>query len=369
MLLLHIPVGSGHTRAAQAVAAGLERVSPGVDAPVRDAFRYINRAIASASIRMYMDIIRITPAVWSIVYRQAERMAVAEMGRQEMANLIRTLSAQRVLSLLDETRPDTVVATHPFPLALMAELKRRGETSVRLVGTVTDFTVHPFWMYDEVDNYTLAAESLLTSPTVRATADSRLWLTGIPIDPQFGDPHEPRLVKEELGFSADDRVVLVMGGGLGLGPIERVVGSLMKSDNCRVIVVAGRNESLVQSLKDLEEQYSGRLKAFGYVAGIPRIMAASDVLISKAGGLTAAEALAKNLPIIILSPIPGQEQRNAEFLIARGAALRAESPSEAAAAAVQILGRPRLREAMLRACAELGKPRAAVEVAKLILGG
>jgi len=368
VLILHIPVGSGHTRAATAIAAGIARVSNEETCVVKDAFRYINRAVAAAAIRMYMDIIRITPAVWNYVYRQSERSLVAETGRQELASAIRSLSAHRILRLVDETMPDTIVCTHPFPLGLMAELKRRGEIDTRLIGAVTDFTVHPFWLYDEVDHYSIAADSLLVSPSVRGLPDERVWVTGIPIDPRFGEPQDRMGVREAAGYGRHDRVVLVMGGGLGLGPVGTVVRSVLQVRDSKVIVVAGKNANLAQDLETLREEYPDRLRVFGFVGAIHTLMCQSDVLISKAGGLTAAEAVSQNLPLIILSPIPGQEQRNTDFLINHGAAVKADSPREAASLAATILERPRLRNAMLQACAVLGRPSAAEELAKLILG-
>lgn len=335
---------------------------------VADATRYINKAVSATVVRMYMDMIRVTPAVWSYVYRQAEKAAIAETGRQELAAIIRTLSATQVTRLLQGFRPDTIVCTHPFPLAMVAELKRRAETDVRLVAVITDFTVHPFWIYQGVDYYALASESLLTSSPIRSLPDEMLWVTGIPIDPSFSDPVDVGTVRAGLGFGPDDRVALVMGGGIGLGPMEKVVQYLLKETGLKVIAVAGRNPGLVDSLRRAEARYPGRIRVFGYVRRVHTLMSVSDILVSKAGGLTASEAAAKGLPMVILSPIPGQEQRNADFLVTRGAAVRVDSAFDAAVAARQVLERPRLFNVMRKACLEIGRPRAALDLAKMILG-
>lgn len=368
VLLLHIPVGQGHTRAAQAVASALRQVSDSVRTRIADAAKHVNPVVARTVISMYMDVIRVTPAVWSYVYRQAEKELFAEYGRQELATVIRTLSSSETTRLLDEYKPDIIVSTHPFPLGVMSEMKRRGLTDAKLVGVITDYTVHPFWIYDNTDCYTLATESLLLSAAVRHLPDERLLVTGIPIDPAFSEPTSKEDARRRLGFLPDDRVVLVMGGGLGMGPVEQVVRELASGEEpVKTVVVVGKNQSLYQKLRQMDSP-TKNVRVFGFIDWVHEIMAASDIIITKAGGLTAAEAMAKALPMIIVSPIPGQEQRNTDFLVTRGAAARADNAHAASELARRILRRERIMNAMRSACRSLGRPNAAMDIARFLLG-
>lgn len=366
-LLFHFSVGSGHTRAAIALSKGISLVKPDANVFVADAMKYVSRVMARATLRGYLDIIRTIPAVWSYMYKQAEREAVAEVGRQELGNLIRALGANRVLSLVEDFAPDAVVCTHPLPLAFLADLKRRGELSVPLVGVVTDLTVHPLWIYDAVDHYAFPHESALVSPQVKDVPDERIWITGVPIDPVFNDPVDRMEVRRELGMGDQDRVALVMGGGLGLGSVERVVKSLATEESVSIIVVAGHNKALYDELQPLSVTLGRRMALFGYTDKVHALMEAADALVTKAGGLTVSEALAKQLPLIIVSPIPGQEERNTDFLVMRGAAIRAESASYAAESIRRVLERPRLRATMKAASAGLGRPGSALELAGLLV--
>ncbi len=366
-LIFHFSVGSGHTRAAIALSKGISIVRQDANVFVADAMKYVSRVVARATLRGYLDIIRTIPAVWSYMYKQAEREAVAEVGRQELGNLIRALGANRVFSLVEDFAPDTIVCTHPLPLAFLADLKRRGELDIPLVGVVTDLTVHPLWIYDTVDHYAFPHESVLLSPQLKDVPDDKIWITGVPIDPAFNEPVDRAFVRRELGFSPDDRVALVMGGGLGLGSVERVVRSLASDESISIIVVAGRNQALRDDLEPVAASLGRRMVLFGYTDRVHALMEASDVLLTKGGGLTIAEALAKKLPLVIVSPIPGQEERNTDFLVMRGAAMKAESAAYAADLTKRALDRPRLLAAMKAAAADLARPGSALELAALLV--
>lgn len=367
-LIFHFSVGSGHTRAAIALSKGITTVKQDANVFVADAMKYVSRVVARATLRGYLDIIRTIPAVWSYVYKQAEREAVAEVGRQELGNLIRALGAQRVFSLVEDFAPDAIVCTHPLPLAFLADLKRRKELNIPLVGVVTDLTVHPLWIYDTVDHYAFPHESVLVTPQLKDVPDEKIWITGVPIDPVFSQPVDRAEVRRELGFCAEDRVALVMGGGLGLGAVERVVKSLAAEESISIIVVAGRNRALRDELDPIARTLGRRMVLFDYTDRVHALMEAADILLTKAGGLTVSEALAKKLPLVIVSPIAGQEERNTDFLVIRGAAMKAESAAYAADLTKRVLGRPRLLSIMKAAASDLARPRSALELAALLVG-
>ena len=313
----------------------------------------------------YIGMIKTVPQVYGFLYDRVERATQIPAGRR----FVNRYTAGNLRRLVERLRPDAVVCTHAFPCGVMSEYKRRFAPTLPVVGIVTDFAVHPFWMYDNVDAYAVATDGMRDVLVARGIAPGRVAVTGIPIDPRFGRPPSDReALRARLGLPRDRRLALVMGGGVGIGPLDAMMRAL---DAVRAplaaAVVVGRNRALEKRVRAAAERTSYPLRVFGFVDNVFDLMHASDVLVSKPGGLTSSEALAARLPMVLVRPLPGQEERNTQYLVGHDAAVRATSEAHLARSVEELVVPGDGRSRVLGRIEALRRPNAATAVAERII--
>jgi len=314
ILIFSVSIGAGHDSVAQAIAERLLAEAPGSEVKIVDTFRYINSILNKVVVGSYMETLRFTPRFWGYLYDQAEE------GEKltEFSQLFAKLISPKLSQLINQVNPQVIIATHAFPTGILGQMKVKGKLHIPLVSAVTDFHIHPIWISKGVDLYFIHSADLAYPLIQEGISWEKIKPIGIPIRMQFGQEINHDEVKKEYGLNGDP-VVLVMGGGLGLGRIEVITRKILSEERFGVVVVAGRNKRLYKKLNEIN---SRRLCVFGYVEDMARIIAACDLIISKPGGVTSAEILAMKKPLIIYSSFPGQEDRNTDYLLNRGAAIK-----------------------------------------------
>jgi processive 1,2-diacylglycerol beta-glucosyltransferase len=313
----------------------------------------------------YIGMVKTVPQVYGYLYDRVERATHVPTMRR----MVSRYTAANLRKLVLDLRPDLVVCTHAFPCGVMAEYKRQFDPDLPVVGIVTDFVVHPFWIYPNIDAYAVATPEMAHALTSRGIAPERVLLSGIPVDLRFGRPRLPvDRLRAELDLPGDRRIVLIMGGGVGIGPLDKMMRALGNVDvPLAAAVIVGRNSALQRRVTAAAERTAYPLRVFGFVDNVFDYMHASDVLLTKPGGLTSSEALAAHVPMILVKPLPGQEERNTRYLVGRDAAIAARGERQLAAAVSDILSSAQSR-ARLRANADaLRHPDAAVRVAERIM--
>jgi processive 1,2-diacylglycerol beta-glucosyltransferase len=267
-------------------------------------------------------------------------------------------------SLLHRYTPQALVCTQAVPCTVFAAEKRRGTITVPLIAVVTDFAIHSYWVHKEVDLYCVASEEARRDLIRYGIDAARIVVTGIPISPKFLKPRRKEQVRARLGLDTRRATALIMGGSQGMGPLQETLHKL-EDLNLQCLVATGLNRELYRMLKKTHGR-DKRMRIFGYTRRIHMLMEAADVLITKPGGLTTSEALAKNLPMVLTNPIPGQEERNARYLERQGVAVPADSPEEIAARVQALLHTPAHLERMIERTKAIATPYAAIEVARWI---
>ena len=364
VLFLSAAVGAGHARAAEALeSAFLEAFSTRLKTKVIDSFRYTNPLLSKMVVNTYIEIIKITPAVYRYLYQRAEELD----NSSEFNKLLNKLLATKLKKLIIDFRPDIIICTHAFPCGVMSVLKNKTGIRIPIVGIITDFTVHNFWVHPNVDLYIVAADELKDHLVGKGIKPDNICVTGIPISPKFADKHDKLELREVLGLKPNLPTLMVMGGGLGFGPVGGIVKELSKiSLPIQVIVIVGKNKTLRKKLEEIAGQLPFYLKVLGYVNNIHEIMEVSDLLITKPGGLTSSEALGKQLPMVIINPIPGQEEKNSDFLLRNKVALEVKNLSEIKVTLESLLANPSALDEMKANTKKLGKPNSAREVVRII---
>lgn len=353
-------------RAAAAIKQEIVQRNANAVVTILDTFRYASPLIEKIVLGTYMEIIKMTPLIYGYLYRQAEKeKPLSGFAKQEFNRIINKLAAPKLISFIEEMAPQVIVCTHPFPLGILADLRRQGKCDVPIVAAITDFTVHPFWLFEDVDCYLVAADSLVQAFADYGIDRQRIAATGIPIDPAFNLPQNRSALRQQWQMDPELPAILVMGGGLGMGPLADVVKELAAARlPCQLMVVCGRNEQLRNKLS--KANLPATVHVLGYLQNIHELMAACDVMIGKAGGLTSSEAMASGLPMFITAPIPGQEERNAEFLESAGAAKLVKDPKDLVTQIRKYLAKPAWQAAMAEAARKIGRPMSAAMAVEIM---
>lgn len=313
----------------------------------------------------YLQMVKTVPQMYRYIYGRAERATEAGPFR----TWAHQFAAGNLRPLIVAERPDAVVCTHAFPCGVMAEYKKTYPDAPPIYGVVTDFAVHGYWMHGNVDGYAVATEAIRRKMISRGIRGDRIRVSGIPVDPRFARSRETRdALRARLGVSADRQMVLIMGGGLGLGPIETMIRSLdVEAARVCAVVIAGRNAKLEARALAAGRAVGYPLRVLRFVDNVDEYMHAADLLLTKPGGLTTAEALVAGVPMVLFKPLPGQEERNVRYLTESGAA---ECPTSAKAlrnVLRELLTDDARRLRMRAAIAQVARPNAAQDVARAIV--
>jgi len=356
IMLFSASIGHGHNQVAHALA--MEAKRQGHTVQVIDGLEFVSPFLSKVLLESYLKLLRYTPSVYGKLYQWTEEPMLFDFTA-----LINKLLCRKFKRLLAQHRPDAILCTHSFPAGLLAALKLRLGEPVRLVASVTDFTMHYTWVNQGIDTYALASPKLI--PLVRhlGVRDAALAPLGIPIRPRFAHPPSKLEARAALGLG-NKPTVLLMGGGLGMGTPAELIHSLDSTmSDCQMIVLAGTNETLLRELREV--RFVNPVTVLGFIENVETYMAAADVLVTKPGGVTCAEALAMAVPLVFVSPIPGQEWRNATFLVEQLAAIHFEESALAPKLADLIHDEVRL-SCMSRMARELARPHAARDIIELL---
>lgn len=364
VLLLSVSAGAGHMRAAEAVEIAARELDPAAEVRHLDVLSVADPAFREAYSKWYLTLVSRAPALWGYFYEYMDRPP-----KQRPVPLKRALEHWNTRRLRENVRsfaPDAVVCTHFLPAEVLALERARGRLRGRLGVVVTDADVHRVWVHKGVDRYFVARDEGAVYLRALDGASPEVEVTGIPIDPRFARSADRAALRKKHGLPAEGPVVLLLGGGFGVGPVEDLFARLQSAERpVRFVVVAARNEKLRRAL----EAASGpRAVVLGFTREIDEWMAVADLLVTKPGGLTTSEALARGLPMVLVHPIPGQEQRNADALLEAGAAVRANNVEALAWKVDKLLGEPGRLDAMRAAARKAARPDAARRIARWALG-
>ena len=365
ILVLSASVGAGHLRAAQAVELALRRSVPSATVKNVDVLELTNAAFRRVYGKAYLDLVSRAPHVLGYFYDMLDRPSRSGRNRGDRLRLaLEKLNLKSFIRFLLDKPWDLVINTHFLPAEIIASLRQQDKLQVPQVTVTTDFETHRLWVNEPCERYFTATEEgalYLRSWGVPATTE--IIPTGIPIDPVFSEPKDRGTCLENHGLTGDRPVVLQLAGGFGVGPIEKLYRALLAVEvPLELVVVTGRNEKVRHQLKEVEVPAVHRVKILGFTHQIDELMAVADLVVSKPGGLTTSETLARGAAMVIVNPIPGQESRNSDFLLENGAAIKGNNIATLAHKVTRLLRDPARLDQLKANARRLGRPRAAFDV-------
>ena len=364
ILVLTLSFGSGHVTAARAVAEELRGQEPSADVRVVDALEGARLLFRACYAWPYWLMIRRAPKLWerffeSRVARGDEGTAPAWAFRRGCAHVFR---------IIRDFQPETIIACEVAACELAALAKREGLTGARVVAVITDHEAEPVWVKPEVESFAVADERVREQLRSWGARGEAITVCGIPTDAAFNVRHDAEETRRRHGINDHAPVVLLMCGGMGPARLDVVARHLCASgERLHVVAVAGRDEKARRRLYKIKAEPPATLGVLGWTDDVAALMQAASLLVTKPGGLTTAEAALSSLPVVFFDAIPGPERRNAARVAEAGAGVLADSPEEAARAALSLLRDETTRRRMAGRAFELSSADAATTIARLAL--
>lgn len=373
ILILSASVGAGHMRAAEAVELSLKQLAPDAHIKNVDVITLSNALFKRLYATAYLDIVNKAPQLAGLFYDLTDKAADTASRKHKLKMLVQRANLTALTKLIEGERGeagwDIIVNTHFLPAELIARLRRKRKGPQKHVTVVTDFDAHGFWVNEPTDHYFAATEEAAISLGRWGVERSRITVTGIPIHPVFADEKTRESCIAKHGLSADKPNILLLAGGFGVGPIEMLYESILKVEKpIHIAAVCGKNAALKTKLEKIKLPPRHRATIFGFTKEMDELMAAADLVVSKPGGLTTSECLARGVPMAIVNPIPGQESRNSDYLLENIAAIKLNSAAIAPIKIEALLADSARLKTLRTNARRLGHPRAGFDIAEAVLG-
>nr|WP_245339138.1 glycosyltransferase [Paenibacillus shirakamiensis] len=305
--------GSGHTQAAYAIAAGMKKISPRIQTKVLELGSFLNPMVAPLILSAYRKTVTTSPALVGLLYKKKYEKRMTRLTRLALHKIFYTQTAEVIRHL----QPDLIICTHPIPSAVVAHLKSTG-LSIPLYTVITDYDAHASWINAEADRYLVSTPQVRRLLLERGIESRAIQITGIPVHPNFWTIQNKEHVRLELGLKHMP-TVLIMGGGWGMLFKKNILDRMTAwSNQIQLVFCVGTNTRLADKLHDHPAFRHPHIIVLGHTKEISKWMDASDLLITKPGGMTCTEGLAKGIPMLLCESIPGQEESNKNYFIASG---------------------------------------------------
>lgn len=358
VLIVAASIGSGHMQAAKAIGDEFLRKDPGVSINIID-FMDQESSLGHLIKEIYLNMIDYVPNAYDLLYRYSQETRYGSNAKSLLALIMK----RRMRKLYQKYQPDLIVFTHPFPCCAAGYLKANGQLAKPLAAVITDFSFHQMWLHSAIDSYFVANNEIKEELVHNGIAANCIHVTGIPIAAKFAEAINPVLRR-----IPEIPTILIMGGGLGLGAVEEAVINLLQAERqLKIIVLTGKNNNLLKKILDLRPDNFHQVIGIGYTERVHEIMSTATFLITKPGGLTCSEALAMNLPMLLLKPLPGQEEENADYLVHQGVALRIGNVSSIAGITDSLLAEQGILNLMHQRAQKIKKVDAAGTVTNILM--
>ena len=317
ILIFYASFGGGHLSAAKSIEKYLQKSYNNITVELIDCMKYVNKTIEKISTSAYKEMAKKAPWAWGKIYEGSQKGPLAHISSK--AN---SFMAIKLLKLLREKNPDIVISTHPFGSQMCSYLKRKGKVNFKIATIMTDFKSHDQWLVgaDYTDFFFVSNTDMQKELMKKNIEENKIIVTGIPVREEFLMQHNKEQILADLDFTTDKKTILFFGGGeFGLGKdmtLNVFECLLSKCPESQIIAISGRNEVMKNKFESLVKQYSREkdVRIFEFTDKVAEYMSIANLVVTKPGGLTSSESLVSHLPMVLINPIPGQEEENAEFL-------------------------------------------------------
>lgn len=370
ILLLYAKVGNGHLKAAESLKEALESLGEDIKIDYEDGLEYSSQLTNKLIVKGYASLARSAPKVFGTMYERSNTQDLNTFG--EINKTVNKALTIRLKKMLREKAPDIIISTHPFVSHMCAYLKRKKKTNAKIVSIMTDYGIHNMWLEEnEYIDRLMVATNEMKQDCIREynVPESKVLVTGIPVSKRFSMEYNKEEILAELGLDSGKTTLLFFaGGGQGLGKSEGMFEEMVQAPyDFQLIAITGKNEKQKERFEKIAKISNKNIVVLGYTNKVPELMSVSDFVITKPGGLTSTECLAMKKPMIIINPIPGQEEQNSIYFTNNGTALRTYKNEPLEHVLDIAVNNKRRVEQMIEMCALIGRPNSSMDIANEIV--
>ena len=372
VLIFYASYGGGHLNAAKSIENCIKTNYKEIDVELIDCMKYVNKTIEKVTTAAYREMAKKAPWAWGRIYSDAQKGPLAHITTRS-----NKIMAIKLLKLLREKNPDLIISTHPFGSQMCSYLKRKNKITAKIATIMTDFAPHDQWLvgHEFTDYFFVAHDKMKDYLISKDIPENKVFATGIPISEKFQEKYDKNEIIKEYDLDENKFTILFFGGGeFGLGKtrtvqiFENFVNETHKH-NIQIIAISGKNPKMKSAFEEIVHNNNAEdnVKIIGFSNEVPKLMSISDLVVTKPGGLTTSESLASNLPMVVINPIPGQEEENAEFLESKGIAVWIKKTDNSKEVIEKLLADKEKLKTMKENTKILAKPNSTADICKILL--
>lgn len=370
ILIFYASYGGGHLNAAKSIHECISSYDKKNYIELIDCMKYVNKTVEKVSTAAYREAAKKAPWVWGRIYNDSQKGPLAHLSTRS-----NKIMAIKLLRLLREKKPDLIISTHPFSSQMCSYLKRKGKITAKIATVMTDFAPHDQWLVgsDFTDYFFVANDKMKDYLITKKIAEDKVFVTGIPLSNRFLQKYDKKEILKQYDLKDGKQNILFFGGGeFGLGKSRtfEIFDTLIKTPGDRqIIAIAGKNEKMKVKFDEIVTRNNAtkRVKILSFTNQVPELMSISDLVVTKPGGMTTTESLASGLPMLIINPIPGQEEENAEFLENKGVGIWLRKNDNISKVFHDLFSDPNRLHEMKTNALSLGRPNSTKDICDILL--
>lgn len=363
ILILAASTGGGHMKASRAIEADIRQNMPDAEIEILDTLKCIHTLLDKTVCDGYKFLAKNSPRVYGKLYQKTNE----DNRLSGVVPKLNGLFAQKLLPSIASYAPDLVIATHPFAVEMVSALKGEGKLQMPLLCVITDYGMHKAWIAEHVDAYVVSDEGMVQEMAEAGVPREKVYAFGIPVQDIFFKKQDKEQLLRGMGLSETIPTILIMAGSFGVSNIVEIYKALLQIETpLQIILITGRNRRMYDVFARLIPESPKSTKLLFYTNEVAKYMHVADLLITKPGGLTISEALACSLPLVVFDAIPGQEEDNAEFLMAHNMGLRIKSGEDCAQTVQKLLEDRKRLETMRKSCSAFDKSESGEHIFQLV---
>lgn len=371
ILIFYGSYGGGHLSAAKSIRDYIEKNYSDSQVELVDCVEYVNKLFNKLTTKAYKDFSKNARWIWKHLYYDSENGSLSRI-----CNTINRLMAIKLNRLIQEFQPDLIISTHPFSSQMCAILKEKEKFNCKVATILTDYAPHNQWLVKNefIDYYFVAHQGMIDDLVSRGVNKDKIYATGIPLSGRFLQTYDKQKILEDYGLTPDKKTILFFAGGeFGFGKdktFNRLKAIIDNLPSLQVVAIAGRNEKMKERFDELVKatKTESNVKILSFTNQVPELMSVSDLVITKPGGLTTTESLASGLPLIIIDPLPGQEEENAEFIENSGAGIWVKDSDNIETILLDIFNNPDKLKSMKSKARLIAKKNSTQNIVETLLG-
>ncbi len=367
ILIFYATYGGGHLSAANAMKEIINKEYPEIEVEVIDCMKYLNKIIDSITVKGYEELSKRVPKMWGKIYKASRKGIVAGFS-----NKINFILTEKLGKLIQSKNPQFIISTHPFSTQMCGILKKKGKLKIPVSTILTDFKYHEQWLvkHEYLEKFFVSNEKMRQSLIEYGLKQDKIYTTGLPISQRFLQNFDRENILKEFELKENTKTILFFAGGkMGLARknIVTYMETLVENSNdIQIIAVSGKNPKIYEKFRRIAKEKEN-VKVLQFTDKVPELMSISDIVITKPGGITVSESLASNLPIIVINPIPGQEEENAEFLEENGLAIWIKNKDNIKEELTNAIKDDEKLNQIKQNIVKFSRPNAAKEICEIIL--